>query len=106
MGWSGEFVGCVSNRAGRVRSRGEGPAPCWSQPTGAIPMPQYMLSVHASDDDVPPAPEVMQEMFQAVEKFNATVQAEGIWVFAGGLHQADTATVVRAHEGDVTTTDG
>ena len=30
----------------------------------------------------------------------------GAWVFAGGLHPADTATVVRVQDGEVLTTDG
>ena len=38
--------------------------------------------------------------------FNAELQAKGAWVFAGGLHPADTATVVRAKDGEVLTTDG
>ena len=34
------------------------------------------------------------------------MQAEGAWVFAGGLHEASTATVVRVQDGEVITTDG
>jgi hypothetical protein len=70
-------------------------------------MPTYLLSVHGSSDDEMPAPEVMQEMFAAVEAFNQKVQAAGAWVFAGGLHPVDTATVVDASKGgDVLVTDG
>ena len=32
--------------------------------------------------------------------------AAGAWVFAGGLHSASSATVVRADGGDVSMTDG
>jgi hypothetical protein len=32
--------------------------------------------------------------------------AAGAWVFAGGLHPASTATVVRVQDGDLLTTDG
>ena len=48
----------------------------------------------------------MQEVFKAVDAFNAELQAEGAWVFAGGLQPADTATVVDGTGGDVVTTDG
>ena len=34
------------------------------------------------------------------------LQDQGAWVFAGGLHPANTATVVRVSNGDVLTTDG
>ncbi len=33
-------------------------------------------------------------------------KAEGAWVFAGGLHPANTATVVKVQDGEVITTDG
>ena len=45
-------------------------------------------------------------MYADVEDFNNEVKAEGAWVFAGGLHPADTATVVRYENGELTTTDG
>ena len=58
-------------------------------------MTQYMLSVHGSEEDYAAiAPETMQEMFAAVDAFNQKLQAEGIWVFGGGLEPAETATVV------------
>jgi hypothetical protein len=34
------------------------------------------------------------------------MQKQGAWVFAGGLHPANTATVVREQDGEVITTDG
>ena len=34
------------------------------------------------------------------------MRAAGAWVFAGGLHQPSTATVLRADGGDVLITDG
>jgi hypothetical protein len=69
-------------------------------------MKQYLLAVHGNDDAPPPDPAEMQAAFEAVAKFNAELQAEGRWVFAGGLHPASTATVVRAQDGEVMTTDG
>jgi hypothetical protein len=34
------------------------------------------------------------------------MQEAGAWVFGGGLHTPDTATVVRSENGEVLTTDG
>lgn len=69
-------------------------------------MTQYLLSVHGAEDGPMPAPEVIQEMYAGVAAFNAELQAEGLWVFAGGLHPSSTATVVTSTDGDVLTTDG
>jgi len=69
-------------------------------------MKQYLLAVHG-DERAPAPPEAeIQQMYKAVEAFNAEVQAAGNWVFAGGLHPSSTATVVRAQGGQVVTTDG
>ena len=69
-------------------------------------MPQYLLSVYMVEGEAPPAPETMQQMFEAVDRFNTKLQAEGAWVFAGGLHPAETATVVDARNADAVVTDG
>lgn len=69
-------------------------------------MTQYLMSVHLVEGDEPPAPEVMQRMYADVEAFNAQLRADGNWVFAGGLHEPETATVIRTEGGRVTTTDG
>jgi hypothetical protein len=69
-------------------------------------MKQYLLSVHMVDGSEQPSPEAMQQMFDDVDKLNARMQAEGAWVFAGGLYPADTATVVRMQDGELVTTDG
>jgi hypothetical protein len=69
-------------------------------------MTQYLLSVHMVDGDPVPSDDVMQQMYQDVDVFNAEVKAKGAWVFAGGLHPAETATVVRVKDGETLTTDG
>ena len=69
-------------------------------------MPQYLLSVHSVEGEEAPTPEVMQQMFADVDAFNAELQESGVWVFAGGLHPADTATVVDGTGVEVVTTDG
>ena len=52
-------------------------------------MKQYLLSVHMVEGEPEPAPEEMQKAYTQVDAFNAEVQAEGAWVFAGGLHPAE-----------------
>jgi hypothetical protein len=69
-------------------------------------MTQYLLSVHMVDGEPEPAPEVIQQAYRQVDEFNAELQKSGAWVFAGGLHPASSATVVRAQDGEVITTDG
>ena len=69
-------------------------------------MTQYLLSVHMVDGQEQPAPEVMERMYHDVEVFNQTLRDSGAWVFAGGLHPATTATVVRVQNGEVLTSDG
>jgi hypothetical protein len=69
-------------------------------------MTQYLLSVHMVEGEPEPAPDVMAQMYKDVDVFNDELKAKGAWVFAGGLHPSDTATVVRVKDGEVITTDG
>jgi hypothetical protein len=69
-------------------------------------MKQYLLAVHMAEGEPVPPEEQIQQMYKAVDAFNAELQSAGAWVFAGGLHPPATATVVRAQGGQVVTTDG
>ncbi|MGH2546338.1 MAG: YciI family protein [Actinomycetota bacterium] len=69
-------------------------------------MTQYLLSVHMVEGEEAPSPEAMERAYKDVDAFNEILQKEGAWVFGGGLHPADTATVVRVQAGEVLTTDG
>ena len=70
-------------------------------------MTNYMLSVHTVEGEEAPSEDEMQQAFKDVDALNAEIEAAGAWVFAGGLHPADTATVVKVGDtGDVVTTDG
>ena len=70
-------------------------------------MTQYLMSVYMVEGEELPAPEVMEQMYKDVDAFNQEIIASGQWVFGGGLHPADTATVVKVGDrGDVITTDG
>jgi hypothetical protein len=48
----------------------------------------------------------MQTIYRDVDALNSEIQTAGAWVFAGGLHEHNTASVVRLKDGDVVTTDG
>lgn len=69
-------------------------------------MTQYMLSVHVVEGEPLPSAEEFQQSFTDVSALGEELEAAGAWVFAGGLHPASTATVVRAVDGKVVTTDG
>ena len=69
-------------------------------------MRQYLLAVHMIEGEPRPPEDEIQRRYKAVDAFNAEVQSAGIWVFAGGLHPPETATVVRSQNGQVVTTDG
>ena len=69
-------------------------------------MAEYLLSVHMVEGEEPPAPEIVEQMYKDVDVVNQEMKDAGVWVFAGGLHPATTATVVRVKDGEVVTTDG
>ena len=70
-------------------------------------MAEYLLSVwHDEDFELDFSGDDMQRMAAQVDAFNAELQGAGAWVFAGGLHPASSATVVRVTAGDVSMTDG
>jgi hypothetical protein len=68
-------------------------------------MKQYLLSIYQPDGGTPP-PEVLDEVMRNVEAFRQELRAAGAWVFAGGLHPPDSATVVRLRGGDLLISDG
>ena len=70
-------------------------------------MTQYMLSVwHNPANPIPDDPEVMQKAFKQVDAFNTDIMAKGQWVFGGGLHGPEAATVVSDTDGGTIVTDG
>ena len=69
-------------------------------------MTQYLLSVYMVEDEPEPAPDVLEQMYKDVDAVNQEIKDAGAWVFAGGLHPANTATVVKESGGEVLTTDG
>ena len=70
-------------------------------------MPRYLLSIYQPDGP-PPPPDFLEPVMRRVAALQQEMTAAGAWVFAGGLHAPDTATVVRLKDGadDLLTTDG
>ena len=68
-------------------------------------MKQYLLSIYQPDGD-PPPPEDLETIMRDVTAVDDELRAGGAWVFNAGLYPPDTATVVRAADGDVLVTDG
>jgi hypothetical protein len=69
-------------------------------------MKHYLLSVVTPADGTPPAPDALAAIMRDVEAFHDELRAAGAWVFAGGLHAPQTATMLRPDGGDVLVTDG
>ncbi|UWE11388.1 YciI family protein [Actinacidiphila bryophytorum] len=58
-------------------------------------MPQYLLSIYQPDGP-PPDAETLARIMADLHRLNEELRESGSWVFTGGLHAPDTATVVRA----------
>jgi hypothetical protein len=66
-----------------------------------IPMAQYMFSVLSDSTEL-----ASDEEMAAIDVFNEQLQADGHWVFAGGLGGPGTATVIDGRRGEAVFTDG
>ena len=62
---------------------------------------QYLVSVIDTKSN-----SATPDEMTAIDAFNERIQAEGHWVFAGGLASPGTATVVDGRDGDAVFTDG
>jgi len=70
-------------------------------------MTQYLLSVHMIEgQDAYPDEATMHAAYAATDAFNTELQNAGLFVFAGGLHPATTATVVDGTKDETLITDG
>ena len=69
-------------------------------------MTQYLLAVYPTAGEADLTEEQTQQAYQDVDTLNRELQQAKVWVFAGGLEPATTATVVRASGGQIVTTDG
>jgi hypothetical protein len=68
-------------------------------------MQQYLLSIYQPVGEAPP-PEFLEPIMRELDVLNAEMKAAGAWVFAAGLHDPSTATVLQATDGEVLMTDG
>ena len=64
-------------------------------------MAQYLISVLHDSPEL-----ATDEEMTAIRAFNQQLQADGHWVFAGGLASPETATVVDGRDGEPLFTDG
>jgi hypothetical protein len=68
-------------------------------------MKQYLLSIYQPDG--PPPPDLdLAGIMRDVHALRDDMKRAGAWVFSGGLHPADTATVVQVNDGEPLLTDG
>ncbi len=68
-------------------------------------MAQYLLSVFQPDGPLP-ARQDLERITAGLESLNREIQDRGAWVFAGGLHPPEMATVIRSQGDDLLITDG
>ena len=68
-------------------------------------MKQYLLSIYQPDGPAP-GPEVLEPIMAELRQIQRDLRKSDSWVFSAGLHAPDTATVVRAKDGDALITDG
>lgn len=70
-----------------------------------MPM-QYLLSVIDGSSPAAGRSTATQDEGAAIDAFNEKLQAEGHWVFAGGLGPPGSATVIDKRDGAAMVTDG
>jgi len=68
-------------------------------------MQEYLFSIYQPDGVTPP-PEFLEPINRQLDALNADLKAAGAWVFAAGLHDPSTATVLSATDDEVLMTDG
>ncbi len=69
-------------------------------------MTQYMLSVFDGEGIDQLSTEEVDAIYADVDVVNTELMEAGAWVFGGGLHPADTATVVTVENDETVVTDG
>ena len=69
-------------------------------------MTRYLMSVCYPAGSTAPSAEQLEEITRDVTEVHRQLQAEGAWVFGGGLHDPSTATVVTSRNGSPVITDG
>jgi hypothetical protein len=68
-------------------------------------MKHYLLSIYQPGSE-PPPPEVLEPIVRDLDALRGEMRAAGAWVFAGGLHEPSTATVIYPRRDGMPMTDG
>jgi hypothetical protein len=71
-----------------------------------VAMKQYLLSVCYPAGASQPPPAALNKIMNDVVALQREMQSAGVWVFSGGLHASNSATVLRHQNGDIVLTDG
>lgn len=66
-------------------------------------MKRYLLSIYQPDG---PPPAELDRIMGDLDRLNAEMRQAGVWVFADGLHDPSTASVVRHRDDEALITDG
>ena len=69
-------------------------------------MKQYLLSVCYPAGGSQPPPAALTKIMNDVIALQKEMQCAGVWVFSGGLHASNSATVLRNENGEIVLTDG
>ncbi len=69
-------------------------------------MPQYLVSVHHSNEARERPLAQMEPIWAAVGALNEQAMADGIFVFAGGLHDPSATTTIDPRSGTPVISDG
>jgi hypothetical protein len=69
-------------------------------------MPNYLLTVVEPSTGPGLQPGELDQIMKHVDAVDEEMRDAGVWVFAGGLHPPETATLLRPTDGDVVMTDG
>ncbi|MGV9346237.1 YciI family protein [Streptomyces spiralis] len=69
-------------------------------------MKYYLLSVIQPSEGAPPSAEALADIVGSLELFHQELREAGAWVFAGGLHGPESATVLRPKGEEVLAADG
>jgi hypothetical protein len=69
-------------------------------------VPQYLISVYDQPDSRTRSAQEMAPIIADVTAVNDKARADGIFIFAGGLHEPETGTVIDARSGTPQVTDG
>jgi hypothetical protein len=69
-------------------------------------MKQYLLSVCYPAGSTQPPPAALNKIMSDVAALREEMRSAGVWVFSGGLHAPNSATVLRDQDGDIVLTDG